>query len=1048
MADGTLTIQFTDEAGAIPTQADVQNALRQVTYANGSDVPAERVAVRVTLSDQRGLESAAMAFDIDITAVNDLPVVEADPVLSLGELAAVQHLTDLAGMSALTASAASADGLTVYVADGNGAIALFSRDAGSGELTLVRVLSGTSGLDGVKALQLSADGTSLYALHENGNAIVWFSVDGDGGLTRAGAISSDYAVDGGNLFDMRDIALSADGRNLYLTNAYNVVILARDGGSGALSYVGAIEGGMWSAPYLWAPTEVVTRGDLVFVVTNTSSGSSLIVYQRDADGALTLLGNASNNGTDAAGQPVSLDGLEQLAVSADGRTIFVANGAQIDAFALDPATGALTHKGVFASNLAITDLALTADGRALFATLADGSVNYYATANGALVGSHGGMPGAGQVVLLPDGGLVVIGDGVDVLTAPPGTAPVAVIGGDPVAVAPAVKLSDAELDAAAAGAGNYQGASVTFTGNAGDSFSFLAGDGYTLGSDAITILLDGTAIATLVQTDGAATLAFTGAVTTAQANALVHRVGYSAGGDTAGTRSVSVRMNDGADESAAHLIEVIAAEPNHAPEVGAADYTPAPVAQGRPYEVVLPDTLFSDPDGDTLTWEVSGLPPGLSFDAATRTISGTTTAALADYPVQVKVSDPSGATATRTLTLEVAEAPNTEPVDSGISLAPGQPEVGAPYRYTIPAGLFTDADGDTLTWTVTGLPKGLSFDAATRTISGVATEAGQYVLTIAASDPAGAQVSRSLGLDVVVAASPPAPQPAGDAPPPLPQVQAWNVPDDTARDPAEDPALAASVARPIDAPATDATGMGGAVAPFGAPAGGSAVLLDGLLRSSLERDDRWTRGLNGVETADGKPTRLVALASPDAPALAGPGRPVTAAWHYDRDNNRQVVTLPAGLVRSSSAIAALELRMADGGALPAGVRLDAARGLITAPGLNGGQPLSLQLLVRTVDGQRLAVPILITGERQAAAAPAAPNDAHAAAHAAAHEGDLAAASKLALSVQLRQSAAQDILAQAQQLLAALGDDPAPALPAAVNEPHAGHRQASSLSVQS
>lgn len=1067
VSGGTLTIAFTDEAGVVPTRTDVQNALRQITYANSSHAPVEGVAVSVTLADQRGLVSSTLAFEIDITAVNDLPVVGTDPVLSLGDLSHVQQLAGIAGLSTLTSSVATADGSHLYVADDSGAIALFSLDAASGELTLVRVLAAGNGLDGVKDLSLSADGKNLYALRKDGNAIAWFGVGADGALTYGGVIVSVYEVDGSTLFGMRDIALSADGKNLYVINDYTVLTLARDTATGALTYVGGLTGDMWSAPYLWAPTAVVVRDDLVYVVTDASNGSSLIVYQRGEAGALTLLGYVTHSQADAAGETLSLSGLQHVTVSADGRTVFVSSGTQIDAFRLDTATGALTHAGVFATGLEIRDMALTADGRALYATLADGSMKYYATANGALVATQSGMPGAGHIVLLPDGGIIVLGDAVEVLSAPPAAQPSGVIGGDPVALAPAVKLSDAELDAAANGAGDYQGASVAFAGQAGDRYAFLASGGYTLDADGKTILLNGNAVATLDQSGGNATLTYTAAITTEQANAILHRVGYLGGGDTVGTRTVSLRLNDGEADSAAYTVEVSLALPNQAPQPGDADYDPAPVTQGREYTLVLPESLFTDPENDTLAWAVSGLPQGLSFDAATRTISGTTSAALNRYTLTVTVTDPSGNTASRTLSLVVAEAPNSEPVDSGIALSPSQPQAGVAYRYTLPEALFTDPDGDTLAWHVTGLPEGLHFDATTHTLYGIATTAGQYDIVISATDPSGSSASRALALTVAATSVTPTPDPGtgtpdggstgapgghttDDVPTALPLMQRIpSVPEEAPQDPQQrNDTLLGAVDRPAGAPQPDAVDRAPDSpvphTPPGRVQSGSAVLLDSPLTDSLERDERWAHGL-AMRTADGRPTALVALAGPGVDLLAGPDHPVTGNWHYDRDGNRHVFALPAGLVRSNSPIASIALHMAGGGDLPAGVRLDTTRGMIVAPGITGARDLSLQLVVRTTDGKQISVPIAISAERHGMATPAAPQAAGAAQ---ADDNALGAGHKPALSQALRNSAAQDILSQARQMLAALGDVPPTAHAPLASELAAGIRQAPSITVES
>ncbi|TBV13028.1 putative Ig domain-containing protein [Stutzerimonas kirkiae] len=681
-ADGVLSITFTDANGAIPTTADVQNALRQITYANGSDTPAASVAVSVSLADQRGLDSAALDLAIAITAVNDVPTVEADPVLSLGELEHLQAFTGIAGLGTLSSSIVSSDGTRVYLADEQGAIALFSRDVDSGELNYVSTFEAVDGLAGISQLLLSADGTSLYALRADGDAIAWFNADATGALTHQATIVSDYSVDGGNLNSIQGIALSEDGENLYLINSYydQLAWLSRDTATGELTYVEALGGSMWSEPYLWAPTDIVSQGSLVYVVTNASDGSSLIVYQRDANGALDLLGY-TQNGSD------SLTGLQHVAVSADGGTIFVANDSQIDAFSLDASTGTLTHLGSITGE-SIGDIAVSADGKALFVTLADGTLNYYATATLARVSSQSGLDGAGQISVSADGGVIVVGDALEVLNAPPAAAPSAVIGGDPVLLAPTLTLGDAELDTA----DNYQGASVTFGGQASDVFGFQAGNGYTLDGD--TISLDGTAVATLTQTGGSATLSFIAALTKEQANAILRQVTYASTSGEAGTRIIVLALNDGTSDSATFEIQVsLSSADNQAPVAGNDSYDLAAATAGTDYSVTLPETLFSDADGDVLSWSVSGLPSGLSFDASTRTISGSV-ATPGSYTLTVSVSDTSNATSSRTLTLIVTSA--------GTATGPGD---------TVPSGDPTLPELNTGMPPATGVPNIVHFDA-------------------------------------------------------------------------------------------------------------------------------------------------------------------------------------------------------------------------------------------------------------------------------------------------------------------------------------------------
>ena len=123
------------------------------------------------------------------------------------------------------------------------------------------------------------------------------------------------------------------------------------------------------------------------------------------------------------------------------------------------------------------------------------------------------------------------------------------------------------------------------------------------------------------------------------------------------------------------------------------------------------------------TYRLVGLPAGLSFDAATRTLSGTPTAAT-DGAVVVTyiVTDEGGAAAVLTVSITVnggmstsfGFADNTMIADlsytAGTAIAP----------LVLPA-----ASGGTgaLTYRLVGLPAGLSFDAATRTVAGTPTAA-------------------------------------------------------------------------------------------------------------------------------------------------------------------------------------------------------------------------------------------------------------------------------------------------------------------------------------
>ncbi|MFJ5333770.1 beta-propeller fold lactonase family protein [Pectobacterium sp. CHL-2024] len=674
--DGVLTIRFNANAGTIPTTEDVQNTLRQITYASDSRTPAAQVAVTVMLSD-RYLESQVMTLSVAITAINDTPVVANDPVLSADELRLVNTYTAISGLGTVTAAARTTDGLAVYVSDDKGAIALFQRDANSGELTYVRTFAAAEGVTGISQLQVSAEGNSVYALRADGNAIVWFSRDAEGNLEHKETIIDDYAIHGSNLFNIEGIALSDDGKTLYVVNSYNVLWFTRNTATGKLDYAGLIEGNMTSPPYLWAPTSILSRGNLLFVTTDPSNGSTLIAYQRDDSGKLTPLGHVRDF-TDAAGNTVQLSGLEQITVSADGRSIFVANAEHIDAFSLDTDTGTFTHLARVAAEGTVSDIALSADARVLYVTQSDGALTRYVL-NGQTLTKLDTLKNAdtGFAHLLPvDGGLITLGNGVSVLDEV-SRLPVYRVDGPAIIVAPSIVLSDAELDALNGGAGNYQGASITLqrgdAASAGDRFDFTAGNGFTLANGVIS--KDGQAVASFTQADGKLTVTFTAAISRADATALARQISWATIAPLTGNAaSLTLVFNDGAADSAAQALGITLSREVNLPPVGHVEQFTPPTAQaGTRWSYTLPGTLFTDPENNALTFTVDDaqLPDGVRFDSATRTFSGTPSAAGL-FNLTITATDSAGNATAMNVALTVNAA--STPVDPGTPTEPVNPD--------------------------------------------------------------------------------------------------------------------------------------------------------------------------------------------------------------------------------------------------------------------------------------------------------------------------------------------------------------------------------------
>jgi hypothetical protein len=159
-----------------------------------------------------------------------------------------------------------------------------------------------------------------------------------------------------------------------------------------------------------------------------------------------------------------------------------------------------------------------------------------------------------------------------------------------------------------------------------------------------------------------------------------------------------------------------------------------PAQLNTPYNLQLTAT-----GGSGLTWSVSSgaLPAGLNLNSSTGLISGTPTAA-GDASFQIKVTDSSGNRSdAQTYTLPVVEPLR-------VAKPSAAAEVGMDFKVSLAA---TGGRGP-YTWSVTGLPAGLTFDAATTTISGVPTTAGSATLKVTVKDALGLQNTLEVSLPV------------------------------------------------------------------------------------------------------------------------------------------------------------------------------------------------------------------------------------------------------------------------------------------------------------
>ena len=164
---------------------------------------------------------------------------------------------------------------------------------------------------------------------------------------------------------------------------------------------------------------------------------------------------------------------------------------------------------------------------------------------------------------------------------------------------------------------------------------------------------------------------------------------------------------------------------------------------------------FSDPDGDFLQFRASGLPAGLSFDAATETILGTPTAdAIGEHVITIEARDPFNAVASTTFNLTVldrddASSGNIPPILSR-PIFNQEAIPGEEFSFQIPATTFVDLNGDSIRYSVSGLPGGLFFDSADNTIKGSVDEVdiGLHTIRLNAFDSKGASGFDEFVLDV------------------------------------------------------------------------------------------------------------------------------------------------------------------------------------------------------------------------------------------------------------------------------------------------------------
>ena len=164
----------------------------------------------------------------------------------------------------------------------------------------------------------------------------------------------------------------------------------------------------------------------------------------------------------------------------------------------------------------------------------------------------------------------------------------------------------------------------------------------------------------------------------------------------------------------------------------------APTITGSPATAVSAGTAYSfrptasDPDSDTLGFTIQNRPSWAAFDTATGRLSGTPPAVGTFGNIIISVSDGRLTASLAAFSIRVNEPSNRAPTISGTPAS--SVNAGVAYSFQPSA---TDADGDTLTYSIQNVPSWATFSTSTGRLSGTPStaNAGTYSnIVISVSD--------------------------------------------------------------------------------------------------------------------------------------------------------------------------------------------------------------------------------------------------------------------------------------------------------------------------
>ena len=151
--------------------------------------------------------------------------------------------------------------------------------------------------------------------------------------------------------------------------------------------------------------------------------------------------------------------------------------------------------------------------------------------------------------------------------------------------------------------------------------------------------------------------------------------------------------------------------------------------EGQAFQYIFASGTFSDPEGQALGYSATlasgaALPSWLSFNAATRSFSGTPPIGTDDVTVRLRATDGFGLSNADDMVIFTAPPLNRAPV-LVVALVDQSWIEGQASRYLVPIGSFSDPEGQTPVYSASlssgdSLPSWLSFDPVKRQFDGTA----------------------------------------------------------------------------------------------------------------------------------------------------------------------------------------------------------------------------------------------------------------------------------------------------------------------------------------